>query len=294
MDTTPKILFIINPNAGKRKSRKLIRELNKYADKIDFRLSESPCHGKEIVKAEFSNYEVFVAAGGDGTVNEIASVLIGTDKKLAVFPAGSGNGFAREFGFKKNVPFLLKSIRRGKILKTDALFINEHLSIHISGVGYDGKVAHYFSRLKGRGFLNYVVSTICIIFSYKPVEVTVETDEETIHDQFFMINIVNNRQFGYHAIIASEANPTDGKCELVLTKEFSKWLFPVFSLQLFLGILKPSKALRVISFQKGIILNTSATKFHIDGEPIILKSPVRIRVLPGKLNVVDTGKVKFH
>ena len=289
----PDILFIVNPNAGKRNIRKLLRKLKKWQSKIDVQISRSPGHCTKIIHSELNNYTTFVAAGGDGTVNEVASALYGSNKKMAVYPVGSGNGFAREFGFNKNIDSLIKHIEQGKSLPTDVLFLNGHLSIHLSGVGYDSAVAHYFDQRKGRGFWNYVVSTICVILNYKPIEVTIQYDNKTITGSFFMINIANNRQFGFNACIAPNANPTDGSFELVLVSPLSFWSFPLFSFKLFMGNLKPSKKMKIISCKKEVMLTSSETKFHIDGEPATFNSPVIIKIEPAKLLVVDTGKTKF-
>ena len=287
------ILFIVNPNAGGRKTRRLLSKLEKFKSKIDICFTEYPKHGEEIVKAEFANYETFVAVGGDGTVNEIASCLVRTEKSLAIYPGGSGNGFAREFGFGRNVKRLIKSVENGKTLKADVIRLNGKPCFHFAGVGYDSEVAYDFSKRKGRKFWNYVVSTIKVIWRYKPIDARIEIKGEKITGKFFMVNIANNRQFGYHALIAPKANPTDGKIDLILVSSFNKLLFPFFSLRLFAGLLKPSKILKYITTSDEITIFTSKKMFHIDGEPKEMESPVKIEIVKGSLNVVDMGRVKF-
>ncbi len=290
--STPGILFIINPNAGGRKTKRLLNKLEEFKSKIDVRFTEYPKHAKKIVKSEFDNYETFVAVGGDGTVNEIASGLIGSKKKLAIYPGGSGNGFAREFGFGKSVKRLINSIEKGKTLQADVIRLNGKPCFHFAGVGYDSAVAYDFSKRKGRKFWNYVVSTLNVILKYKPVKATVKINHEEIQGSFFMINMANNRQFGYHAIIAPKANPTDGKIDLVLVLPFPIYMFPIFSLKLFTGWLKPSKRIRYIS-TSSVMIETNEKLFHIDGEPKKIKSPVKIEIDGSKLNVADTGRVRF-
>ena len=73
-------------------------------------------------------------SGGDGTVNSLASELIDSGKILGVLPLGSGNGFAREMGFKKNIRSLAKDIRRKESFEIDVLFINDTPSINVSGI----------------------------------------------------------------------------------------------------------------------------------------------------------------
>ncbi|MGQ7870606.1 diacylglycerol/lipid kinase family protein [Sunxiuqinia sp. sy24] len=289
----PNILFIVNPNAGKRKTRKLLQKFGTRQENITVRQTTYPKHSVQIIREEFDHYDVFVAVGGDGTVNEMATALLGSDKKLAVYPAGSGNGFAREFGFNKNLYQLLAAIQNGKTISTDAMLVNGQISMHVSGVGYDGEVAHDFDKLPGRGFWNYLISTLRVIWRYEPIEATIRLENKTISGHFFMINLANTAQFGYGARIAPQASPADGRLELVLVRPMPLWQFPFFSLRLFLGKLRNSSQVGFISTPGPITISTSARKFHRDGEPVRIESPVNIEISKHKIKVIDTGKVKF-
>ncbi len=288
-----RILFIVNPNAGKRKIHKHLQKFKAYHAQFEVRATEYPQHCQQIIREEMDNYDVFVAVGGDGTVNEAATALAQTTKKLAVYPAGSGNGFAREYGFSKNIDQLLKAIETGKTIATDIIRLNGKASIHVSGVGYDGAVAHDFAKLKGRGFWNYFYSTMRVIVNFHPIEATIELENQTIEGQFFLIDLANSAQYGYGAKMAPPANPTDGHVDLVLVRPLSLIEFPVFALKLFLGILKPNKKLKYIACQSPLTIRTTETRFHIDGEAVLLASPVKVEIQQGALNVIDTGKSKF-
>ncbi|MCW0481217.1 diacylglycerol/lipid kinase family protein [Gaoshiqia sediminis] len=289
----PRILFIVNPNAGKRNARHLHHRLKPYNAEIDIRFSEHPGHASRVVREELDNYEIFVAAGGDGTVNEVASSLAGTDKKLAVYPSGSGNGFAREFGFEKNINQLMTSIRRDQTIKTDVIRINGRTCMHIAGTGFDSAVTAEFETLKRHGFLNYALSILKVVLNYRPIEAIIQLENETISGQFFMINIANTGQFGYNIRIAPAAHPADGRFDLVLVSAFPRWYFPIFALQLLAGKLQTSSFVRYISCTSEITLSTPFTSFQIEGEPIQVESPVKISIEPGRLNVIDTGQTRF-
>lgn len=293
MATSCRILFIINPRAGKGKTKRLIRQLEFYKEKVAFRLSEYPRHSLEIVREELNNYDVFVAVGGDGTVNEVASALVDTNKKLAVYPAGSGNGFAREFGYKKNLKQLIQAIESGQTRQTDVNRVNGLISVHITGIGYDAAVAHDFTKLKGRGFWNYFISTVRVFFSYHSVQATIHLEKETIAGHYFIIDIANSAQYGYGARMAPMADPTDGKFDLVLVKPLYWFEFPYFAFKLFTGQLKNNRKIQYIPCQSPITIITAENKSHIDGEAVQLSSPLRIEVQHGVLNVIDTGKVKI-
>ena len=289
----PKILFIINPNAGKRNTQRLLHQLKPFRSAIQVKQTEYSGHGNQIVKTELNKYDVFVAVGGDGTINEIASALVGTDKKLAVFPSGSGNGFAREMGFRKNIRHLLRSIEKEETVQTDVIQLNDHFCFNMAGVGFDSAVAHHFSNGQNRGFWSYVSSTVQTFFRFQPFEATIKVDEQTIHGRFFMISIANTRQFGSNAFISPQSNPTDGQIELALVSPIPIWQAPNFVIQLFAGTLKPSKYIQFVPCKHEVTLTTSEKRFHLDGEPLKLESPVKIEIDAQKLLVVDMKRGKF-
>lgn len=282
----PKILFILNPNAGKRNARKLLRGLSAYRSKLDVVQSGHAGHVYELTKKELDNYDVFVAAGGDGTVNEVASALVGSNKKLAVFPTGSGNGFAREMGFTKNIQELIDGIESGKTIQTDTLRLNGKFCTNMAGVGFDSAVAHHFSNGLSRGFWSYVKSTLTTFIRFRPFEASIELDGKPIHGRFFMISIANTRQFGSNAFISPQSNPTDGQMELVLVSPIPVWQAPNFVIRLFAGTLKPSKYIQFVPFKNEATLTTSENRFHLDGEPLKLESPVKIEIDAQKLIVI--------
>lgn len=293
-EKTPQILFIINPKAGQRKTRQLIRELKQLNTKVDFRISQYPGNSFEIAKENLSNYTYFVVAGGDGTVNEVAPALVGTKGILAVLPVGSGNGFAREFGFTKDVNQLISDIQHGKIIHSDVLRINNRICVHIAGSGFDSAVTRDFENLKRHSFLNYAFSILKVVLNYRPIEATIQLENETISGKFFMINIANTAQFGYNVRIAPEANPADGSFDLVLVSPFSLAYLPIFTLRLLFGRLKSSKKVQYVRCNSNVVISTPNDLFQIEGEPVTIQSPVHVTIEPGNLKVADTGRKRFE
>src|SRR5690606_19611845 len=94
------IIFIINPISGGKKKSNLPSLIDKYLDKDKYEpiyaFTAYPGHASELAEeAEKENYDIIVAVGGDGTINEVASKLVHSEKVLAIIPFGSGNGLAR-------------------------------------------------------------------------------------------------------------------------------------------------------------------------------------------------------
>jgi diacylglycerol kinase family enzyme len=288
--TVSKALFILNPYAGIPPVKFIIsKELDRRRNELACFKSLSVDDSGALIKQNFNKYDVFIAAGGDGTVHTIASQLKGSDKILGVLPIGSGNGFAKELGFRTNIKSLLRDIEKNQILNIDVIEINNNLCLNVAGIGLDSFVAHSFDKLKTRGFWSYAGVTFTNFFRLKPLNVTITIEDEIpFTEDIFVLTIANTRQFGYNAIIASNARPDDGKMDIVMIKPFPKYLFPVFVYRLFTGNLNKSKYVKYFSTGKSFTIRTEETRFHVDGEPVHFSGDISVRVKKNALKVLKT------
>jgi diacylglycerol kinase (ATP) len=290
-----KALFILNPNSGVPPVNFIVsKELDLRKNELCSCKSLTKEDTPPIIRQNFDNHNIFVAAGGDGTVHSVAIELVGTDKILGVLPLGSGNGFAKEFGFKLNVRSLLSDIRRGDSVDIDVIEINDKLCLNVAGIGLDSFVAHSFNNLKLRGFVPYVWLTFKTFLRLRPFHVTIKADGEVIvSEKLFVMTIANTRQFGNNAFIAPVARPNDGKIDLVLIKPFPKIFGPLFIIRLFTKQINKSKYVRHIQTDKEIVIETAETRFHIDGEPLEISGKVVVRIKKEVLKVLKTRSNKL-
>ncbi len=290
-----KALFILNPYAGIPPVNFIIsKELDRRKHELACFKSLSIDASGSLIKQNFEKYEIFVAAGGDGTVHTIARELIGKEKLLGVLPIGSGNGFAKELGFRPQIKSLLKDIERKESLDIDVLEINGNLCLNVAGVGLDSFVAHSFNKLKARGFWSYVWATALNYFKLRPFNVTVSIPGEVIFSgELFVLTIANTRQFGNYAYIAPQAVPNDGLMDIVMIKPFPKILFPVFIYHLFAKKMHKSKYVLCVKTGKEITIKTDETRFHIDGEPVTFSGNAVVNIRSGALKVLKTRHNKI-
>ena len=187
-----KPLFIINPDSGVAPVNYFVSLGLDLHKKITLVKSLSKADTESIITRNFDNHDVFVAAGGDGTVHTVATRLIDTEKRLGVLPLGSGNGFAREFGFNINVNSLLSSVRKAEFMPVDVLEINGNMCLNVAGIGLDSFVAHSFNDLKLRGFFPYLWLTFKTFIQLKPFPVTIWCGEEKIiSEDLFVVTVAN-------------------------------------------------------------------------------------------------------
>ena len=155
-----RILFIVNPIAGHHRKGFFARSVKTFLDakQYDYTIlsTEHAGHGQLLAEqAVREDYDIVAAVGGDGTVNEVARALIGTETALAIIAYGSGNGLARSM----HLPLLhinaIKLLNTGSIRTIDTASVNGIPFVSIAGIGLDAQTAYDFSSDPRRGFLPY-------------------------------------------------------------------------------------------------------------------------------------------
>jgi len=290
-----KALFIVNPTSGIQPVNFIVtKDLERRKNVLSSFKSLTKEETGPIIRDNFDKHEVFVAVGGDGTVHTVATELVGTEKILGVLPLGSGNGFAREFGFRLNIWNLLSDIKKAEIMPIDVIEINNMLCLNVAGIGLDSFVAHSFNELKLRGFFPYVVLTFRTFWRLRPFDVKISIGgKEVISEKLFVLTIANTRQFGNNAFIAPAARPNDGKIDIVLIKPFPKILGSLFILRLFTKRINRSKYVRHIQTDKEVVIRTDETRYHIDGEPFTFSGEIVVKIKREVLKVLKTAGNKF-
>ena len=280
-----KSAFIINPFSAKKNYQPFVDSLRKKVDNPLYLVSKSLQDTEDFIQNNWENVDVFVAVGGDGTISVVAQKLINTEKILAVFPAGSGNGFSNENNFNKNLDVLLAKIRKEKYKEIDTFMVNDHFSINVSGTGFDGKVVKQFEKTS-RGFKNYIKVSIKTFFNYKPIKIKFfDESYKQYNGKYLMLNIANTRQFGNNAYIAPMASKSDGLVDLVLVKKFPLTYSAFFAFRMFTKRLKDDEYVTYLPVSE-IEFKVNTKTWHIDGEFKKIKSPVHIKVLPKSLRIL--------
>lgn len=290
-----KSLFILNPFAGVIPAKLIISKMlearkNELSMFKSLSIDDSGSH----IQQSFDKYDVFIAAGGDGTVRTVASELVGSSKIFGVLPMGSGNGFAKEFGFRPNIKSLLCDIKKSETIDIDVIELNDQICLNVAGIGLDSFVAHSFDKLKIRGLWSYIWVTFKNFFALKPTRVSFQLEgEEPQERDLFVLSIANTRQFGNNAFIAPAAKPNDGIIDIVMIRPFPKILAPIMVYRLFRGTINKSKYVSYIKTGKPFTIRSKETRFHIDGEAFEFKTDVVVTIKRDILKVLKTKHLKL-
>jgi YegS/Rv2252/BmrU family lipid kinase len=285
-------LFIVNPKAGLNKGKRILRLLDKKNIKY-------PQHHIEICKTRYAghaielsaqavkdHFDIVVAVGGDGTMNEVARSLVYSETSLGVLTAGSGNGFSRSLHMPKSPDKAIDVIFNPTFKTIDSGIVNDIHFFNIAGVGIDAFIAQRFQRLRARGFVSYLFTGIKAYFQYKIQTYTLIFDKEEIDSKYLLVAIANANEYGNGAKIAPNADFSDGLLDICTLDP----LTPLEAIQnlkyLFNGEIHTiskynsyrSETIRIESTESRLIV-------HADGEPQQVMCPLRVKVLPKSLKI---------
>jgi diacylglycerol kinase (ATP) len=231
MEPTPNkvpILFIVNPFSGVGRKKQIEYHLEKKLDllKFDFQVkyTERPQHATTLSSdAIREGIQVIVAVGGDGTVNETARPMIGTDITLGIIPSGSGNGLARHLGIPSDIDKAIRLINVLHTRKIDTVEINNQIFLSIAGVGFDAHVADKFAQQSQRGFFGYAKVAMREYFQFRPMKFKLVIDGKRLYRKALFISFANTDQFGYNTSIAPNASIDDGMIDVVIARKVPLW-----------------------------------------------------------------------
>jgi len=280
-NNTQKIFLIFNKYAGHKDGARavdlVIPYLRKNNSLVEYSFTNYPGHATELAeKAVADKYDLIVAVGGDGTVNEVAQALVGKGTPMGIIPMGSGNGLARELGISMNIKKSRKTLNYGKNIELDVCKLHQQRFLCTSGIGFDAMIAHKMSQASSRGFMKYVQLVIRESISFRPIKVKMTIDGKTFENSVFLITFANASQFGNNAYIAPQASMTDGLIDVVIVNRFLKIWMPFFAVALFSGKITWLPFVECYKARQIDIEMANTTYFHFDGEPGELRVPAEV------------------
>ncbi len=286
------IKFIYNPRSGLIHPQQFIRKIiNFYFPgnlcHYDFSITEGKNHAHEIARnAAVQDYDIVVAIGGDGTVNETASGLVNSDTALGIMPNGSGNGLARGLGIPISIRRSAKIITRGQIRSIDVGQVNDQNFFVIAGLGLDAMIGKRFEEGKIRGPAPYYIAGVREFFRYQEPEYEIKFEGHTIRTRALLVAIANTKQYGNNAIIAPNARPDDGLLDLAIIEPTSFVAAMYYLPTLFTGHIDRTPITRIYRATKFDIQREFPAPYTLDGEVFEGKNQIEITMLPKALKVI--------
>lgn len=289
-DPIQNIFVIVNPISGGVNKVKLLDEFLNQIDgeqfSVEVRFTEGPHHATKLAEEALAEgVNIIVAIGGDGTVNEIAQVLVSTEVALALIPTGSGNGLARHLEIPLNVSGAVDVINGGKIRAIDSVKINDQFYFGVAGIGFDAQISWDFAEYGRRGFLSYAILTLKNIPYYQSKIYELSVDGRKLSREAFGISFANGSEFGNGAAIAPKAKIDDGFLDVVILNKFPLYAGAGIAWRLFNQTLHKSKYIEQFRC-KEVEIKEKNLKAHIDGEPVLFPDGLHLQIVPSSLKVL--------
>jgi diacylglycerol kinase (ATP) len=233
--------IIVNPTSGRGEGGRSVPaiEENLKGLGLDFELvmTERPLHAIELAKeAVRDGFDVVVAAGGDGTANEVLNGLVLAKEQgigeaaYCVLSVGRGNDLAFGMGMPADLGEACKTLVQGKRKIVDVgkvyggLFPEGRYFGNGIGIGFDAVVGFEAVKLKRlSGFPSYIVAALKTIFLYyKAPKVEIEVNGKTITEKTLMVSVMNGRRMGGGFMMAPDGENDDGLFDLCIAREVGK------------------------------------------------------------------------
>ena len=288
--------FIINPASGNRKKERIIKMIEKFCIEkgVDGRIfiTEGPGHAGDLAASVSEKFDIVVAVGGDGTVNETARGLTGLETPLGIIPAGSGNGLARHLGIPVNLEKALNNLLEGYIIGIDVWQAGNNPFVMICGLGFDAMIAGKVTGMQQRGLQAYIRLVLTGFLNFQPREIEVEWEGGSYSGKPFMVNFANASQFGNNMKIAPGASITDGLLDFGIIEKLPAMRTAEFVLRMLNGTMFNFPFYRRVQ-AKAFLVKTQYPGMNIDGEFKSTDAVFKIEKRKEKLNVVAGNKSRI-
>lgn len=292
-----KIVFIVNPAAGKRSYlRTILSTIEDFAKEhgnskvILTKAREDATKIAKDIALSGEKVRIF-ACGGDGTLNEVLNGIVGFNNvELGCIPAGSGNDFIKSFG-TRDMFLDIEAQVQGSTKRIDIIKANDRYAINICSIGLDAKIGANMIRFKRipfvSGKLSYNLSIIYSLFSKISADISIKIDEEKeVTGRHLFALAANGRYYGGSYMGAPLAICDDGLLDFVLVKAVSRFKILDYLKKYSEGT---HLELDMVSFIRGkrmiVTANSSKAYLNSDGECESVKQTI-FEVVPSKVDFI--------
>jgi YegS/Rv2252/BmrU family lipid kinase len=293
-------VFLVNPASGNGSTGRRWPELARRASALglegDTLLSEHPAHLIELArKAVDDGASLVVAVGGDGTLNEVVNGVAGRDVDLASIALGTGMDFGRTYGIPGKFEDAVRVALDGDVRRIDAGRVNyrtwagedaERWFANVSSVGMSGAVAQRangMSKALG-GKVTFFYALTRVFLEWQNTEVTVRVDDGERRGRMHDVIVANGVWHGGGMMLAPDADPDDGKFDVVLIGDVSKLDFMTTAPKIYKGKHVHHPKVEVLRSARVEVDAPVQLPIELEGEQVGT-TPATFEVVPGALRV---------
>ncbi len=296
-----KVLIIANPTSGRGRGRRTAdgvgERLHAHGFEVAVRFTERRGDGERIAAAALGDSvhrpDIMVACGGDGTIQEIANVLVTlrgntgiARPALALAPAGRCNDFARVLGITPTVDSIVAAITEGEPREIDLGCVNGRHFCTVATAGIDAEVTDFVDRMcmPLAGTPAYVYGALRVLLRYRPYHVRMEGDFGKIECPVFIASTANTSSYGGAIPIAPSADPTDGLLDVCVITYMSKLRALTMIPRVMRGRHLVHPQVHFVRTRRYTLSSEEPLELWADGERVAA-TPAIIEVVPAAISV---------
>jgi YegS/Rv2252/BmrU family lipid kinase len=285
-----RVLVVFNPVAGQAET--LDQALHDACEvwrghgwTVDLQPTEGPGDGTRIAReAAQQGYDIVVAAGGDGTVNEVINGLAGTQVALGALPVGTVNVWVREIGLPLQPRAAAEALVSAHPQQIDLGRAGERYFLLMASVGFDAAVtAEVRSEQKRRlGMFAYIVQGLRVAFRYQGIRARIILDGKPARGRFLMVVLGNSQLYGGLVKMTARAILNDGLLDVCLIKGKSLRSAPLRMFSILTRRYNQDPDIAYHRARKVRIESTQPLEVQVDGDHIG-RTPMEFEAVSGAL-----------
>jgi diacylglycerol kinase family enzyme len=289
--------LIVIVNAGARKAddaavhRQLAEMFIGKGVRADVQLARNGAEIAELARrAVKTETSVVVAAGGDGTINAVASELVGSNKILGILPLGTLNHLAKDLGMPLEIEAAVDVITQQRLAQIDIGEVNGRYFLNNSGLGLYPGIVHEREQQQAQGrskWLAFFSALLIIIHRYPLLTVRLSTEARELRRRTPMVFVGNNEYELQGLNMGSRRFLNRGKLFLYVTREMSRWRLLKIGLAALFGRLGDTRDFDAISVREvSVQARRRRLRVALDGEVVVMRLPLRYCIHPAALRVI--------
>lgn len=287
MNTSNRILVILNPAARGERASQLQTRIEDLSSRIVVRLTTSAGDAEDMAEiAVNQGYKTIVAAGGDGTINEVINGLAGRDVQFGILPVGTMNVFATELGIpQNNIPRAWEIIEQGFSRDVDLGIANDEYFVQLAGAGLDAEVVKSTTPdfKKALGPMSYLIN-LAQVAARKPPTISITPFDGPRREGSFVL-VGNGRYYGGPFVLFKDARLDDGLLDVLVFQNQSHWDLLRYMQAIAFGMHPELPDVEYFQTTGVNLESDQEVPAEVDGE-LSGSLPYTIRLAPTKLRVL--------
>jgi len=288
--------FILNPIAGSGRAKALMPVIENYFKDanlhFDIYQTKEPRDAIDASKqAVKEGYNIVVAAGGDGTVNEVLNGLAGSDAVLAAIHGGKGNDFAMSVNMPRDVIEACQALQRAVVKKIDLGKVMNRYFINSVGVGFDATVAQRVNKgIKPlNGIWAYIYAVFETLFSYRPIDMEIDLgDGNRFTKKPVLVAVGIGSTYGGGMKILPQAIQDDGLLDICVLDQMNNLSLAYHFPKVFSGKHIHLKQAAMYRSKEITLYLSESHPLHMEGE-ILTGEYMHFTLEPKAMNVLIGG-----